>query len=195
MKKHFSKLILLITTLLITSYGFTTIANASADTTNRKADSAYKKEIRNFQKFVKSTWYKFTDITGDGIHEAIVFGKTIGGSGNIWKIYTYKNGKVVNILDSSEYGLDKMVVYKKTKSFYYHRAGHGSENYVFMQLKNGKYQLVAVKGRPQDGTVKWSYSHGNNEEISRNEYNKIIKKLKQGKAIKMNPLKWKKTKS
>lgn len=181
------KLIILITTLLIATVAFSTATYAS---TNSKADVAYKKEVKKIAKTVKSTWYKFTDITGDGVHEAIIFGKENYGSGNIWKIYTYKNSKAKLIFDGGEYGLDKIGVYKKTNSLYYHRAGHGFESYVYMQLKNGKYEVVCAKSRSQNGGS-WSYNN-NQSSISKSTYNNLVKKLAKGKEKKLYPLKWEK---
>lgn len=164
---------------------------ASKASINNKADALYMKKVQRLKKDVKSVWYKFTDITGDDIHEAVIFGKAITGSGNYWKIYTYKGGKTKLLFDGGEYGLDKLVVYKKTKSFYYHRAGHGWEATIFYQLKNGKYKQVAGKGRSFQGVRpgKWSYNNGK-KAISKSAYNKLIRKYKRGKAAKMNPSKW-----
>lgn len=181
------KLIIIITTLLIATFALSTATYAS---TNSKADAAYKKEVKKIAKTVKSTWYKFTDITGDGVHEAIIFGKENYGSGNIWKIYTYKNSKAKLIFDGGEYGLDKIGVYKKTNSLYYHRAGHGFESYVYMQLKNGKYEVVCAKSRSQNGGS-WGYND-NKSSISKSTYNSLVKKLAKGKEKKLYPLKWEK---
>ena len=183
------KLIILITTILITTFALSTATYAS---TNQKADAAYKKEIKKFSKTVKSTWYKLIDITGDGVHEAIVFGKSKYGSGNAWKIYGYKNGNVTLLFDGGEYGLDKIVVYKKTKSFYYHKAGHGFETYAYYQLKNGKYQLVCSKGRSQMEGSSWGYGDSQ-KEITKSQYKKLVNSLSKGKAKKLYPLKWKKS--
>ena len=72
---------------------------ASKAATNSKADALYKEKVQEMKADVKSIWYKFTDITGDGIHEAIIIGKTISGSGNLWKVYTYKSGAAKIVFD------------------------------------------------------------------------------------------------
>ena len=175
--------IILITTILITTFALSTSTYASI---NSKADAAYKKEIKKFSKTVKRTWNKFVDITGDGVHEAIVFGKSKYGSGDTWKIYTYKNGKVKVLFEYSGYGVDKIVAYKKAKSFYYHKIGHGSEAYVWHQLKNGKYQEVCGRVRAQMGDTTWSYGDSQGKQITKSEYKKMVNSLSKAKATKVN---------
>ena len=179
------KLIILITTILIATFALSTATYAS---TNSKADAAYKKEIKKFSKTVKRTWYKLVDITGDGVHEAIVSGKAKEGSGYILKIYTYKNGKVKELFEHRGYGVEKIVAYKKAKSFYYHKIGHGSEAYVWHQLKNGKYQEVCGRGRAQMGDTSWKYSTPQ-KGITKSEYKKLVNSLAKGSVKRIYP--WK----
>ena len=190
MKKNIQTLLFLV--LLVAMICFPVEAASKAET-NRVADALYMDKVQEMKSNVQSIWYKFTDITGDGIHEAMIFGKTIGGSGSLWKIYTYKAGTAKIVFDGSEYGLDKLVVYKRTKSFYYHREGHGWEATFFYQLKNGRYKEVARKTRNNnDKGLKgggWGYKDSK-KRISKVAYNKLIKKYKKGKATKMNTSKW-----
>ena len=76
-------IIIIITTILISIAIFSVTTYAS---TNTKADAAYDKLVNRLKESYRVTRYKYTDITGDGIHEAIIFGKQITDSGTEWRM-------------------------------------------------------------------------------------------------------------
>ena len=187
-------LLLSITTVFPASYTFA----ASQSTKNRRAHALYDKKVTAARKISTSVRYKYFDITGDGVHEALIdYHPKSGGSGHYFCIYTYKNGKVKQLLKEGQYGLDKLTVYKKTGTVIGYGAGHGNEWFRVYKLKNGKYRMIAGKGRrgpaPAVGSVKngaWNYWKSGYQSISKSKYSSIVSKLKKGKARKYELTKW-----
>ena len=154
---------------------------------NKKAVALYEKEAKRI-----NAWRpKYVDITGDGIKEALFYyrPKGRGGSGIDFVIYTYKNGKIKCILSDTNYGLIKIMVYKKSKSFIAYGAGHGGEWYAYFKMKSGEYKYIAEKSRraKNGGSMTngpWYYSTGNGmsyKSLTKSQFNKKIKSIKKGK--------------
>lgn len=170
---------------------------ASESATNKKAHVLYNKKVNNLRKLGTYVAYKYVDISGDGIHEALIeYHPNTGGSGRIFQIYTYKNGKMVRILNSREYGLSKVMVYAKSKSLVYYRAGHGGEGYCYYKLKNGKYQLVASRGRvayagggSYNGS--WYYYNSKDKAITKTKFASLTKGMTTGSKKTMKIQNWK----
>lgn len=169
---------------------------ASLSSKNRKAHILYDKKVKAAKRISTSVQYKYADITGDGVHEAIIdYHPKNGGSGHYFCIYTYKNGKAKQLLKYGQYGLTKLSVYKKTKTIVCYGAGHGGEWYSFLKLKNGKYKEIAGKSRRGiaggwDKNMPWGYWKGNYQSITKKEYTSITQKMKKGKVKKYDLTKW-----
>ena len=181
-------LLLVITTLAITLFMAIPVSAASKAANNKKAVALYEK------KAVKLTHLeakKYVDITGDGVKEAIFYyHPSNAGSGRMFVIYTYKNGKIKKILNDSNYGLEKLIVYRKSKSFIAYGAGHGNEWYCYYKMKSGTYKEVAMKGRSYSSPSypNWYFTKitnspykGNRKELTKAEFNAAIKGVKKGK--------------
>ena len=195
MKKN-RALFMVIMTLLLSAMFCMPVGAASLKQKNAAAVRLYNKKIRaclNQSRLGVSSLC--TDLTGDGVKEVIIdYLPKNGGSGHKLLIYTVKNGKLKNILNSGEYGLEWIKIYKKTKSFVYYRAGHGGEMYVFCQYRNGKFRGVASKGRSTGaaGSRSWIY-YGSKGQISKSKYNSITRKLLKGAKKKYTWTQWKMT--
>lgn len=160
-------------------------AYASTPTQNDKAAQAYAKQARKVEKMGR--WLessKLRDLTGDGIDEAIFTYKLYEGSGRGFLIYTYKSGKVKRLLKTSEYGMYKIVSYKKTKSFITYESGHGGETRTVYRLKSGKFRPVVLKARslfPKRAWNYYRYTSGTKTSATRKAtYTKLVKKLRKG---------------
>ena len=154
---------------------------ASKATTNKKAKALYKKQIEKIKaKNVVYVCYKFADITGDGIVEAMIeyfTGKD--GSGRKFVIYSYKKGKLVKLYSENEYGLQRISVYKKGVVMY--NAGHGHEEYsYYTKSSSGKLKLVGSKGRMIGDGVEWIYRDKSGKELTKAAFDKLVKKTKTG---------------
>lgn len=196
MKKNNKRIILLLMTVLLTALFVTVpVSAASKAEKNKKADTAYDNTRQDLLEKSSGLTWKYTDLTGDGIHEFIAeYNPKIGGPAQ-QVIYTWKNGKVKCILNASVYGMNSIIVYKKSKSLIIHGAGHGGEQYVYYKLQNGKYKTIASKGRQSEngGGIKngpWYYYDSESSSIGKSVFNSLIKGIKKGKKIKLNPLKW-----
>ena len=99
-------------------------------------------------------------------------------------------------VNGGQYGMGKLKVYRKTKSFVMYCSGHGSEHYDYYTMKNGKYKMVASKGRQSTAggsmyTGPWGYSDGSFGEISESEHNSRVAKLRKGSSKTTKVSKWK----
>lgn len=149
-------LVMIIAVFMTGLFATVPVSAASKATKNKKAVALYEKKAKKLRYL---EYKKYVDITGDGIKEAIFYyhPKNIG-SGRRFVIYTYKNGKIKRILYDVNYGLMKMVVYKKSKTFIANGGGHGNTWDRYYKLSNGKYV-----------------------ELSREEFKSEDKKYKRGK--------------
>ena len=145
---------LLISMICLISACFLTVPGvqaASVEKINKQADSKYTVKMKAIRKKSQAMIrYKYVDITGDGIHEALVEykPKTQGGSSQTFDVYTYKNGSVKRILTTTEYGLSRCIYYRKAGSLIIYGAGHGGEWYRYYKLNSsGKYRYTAQKSR------------------------------------------------
>jgi hypothetical protein len=152
---------------------------ATKAATNKKAKKLYKKQINKIiAKGVTSIAYKFADVNGDGITDAMVEYHTgKNGSGRHFTIYSYKGGKLIKLLDEDEYGLEKVIVRKKGIVLYY--CGHGHEEYsYYKKTSTGKFRLTASKGRMLE--AKWIYWNRSGKEVSKTAFNKLVKTITSG---------------
>lgn len=181
-------LLFVITAILLTLTITVPVSAASKATKNKKATALYEKKAASISSKSMLESKKYVDLTGDGIKEAIFYYHPRNtGSGRKFVIYTYKKGKIKKILNDGNYGLENLIVYKKSKSFIAHGAGHGGEWYRYYKLSGGKYKKVATKRRVSvyGGSFKngpWSYFKGADwTDTNKSEFNTIIKSIKKGK--------------
>ena len=152
---------------------------------NKKAKKLYKKQINKIAaKGVVYVAYKYADVNGDGITDAMVeYFSGENGSGRHFTIYSYKNGKLIKLLDEDEYGLQKVIVYKKGIIIYYR--GHGHEEYVyFKKTSTGKIRYFADKSRMLED--EWGYSHN----LTKTAFDKRVKTIKSGSKKTYSVSKW-----
>lgn len=164
---------------------------------NKKAVNEYKAIVEEYSAFSTDVNYIFADINGDGIKEGMIeYHKKSGGSERYFNIFSYKNKKLKRVLHDMEYGLDKVIVYRK-KDLVIYGAGHGAEWYEYFKLKKGKYVRVAEKTRASinGGALKngkWGYytsKAGNLVKAKKKAFKKRIKSIIKGKKKKYS--KWK----
>ena len=182
-------------------FGATTDASVhmkamSTQSKSAKAVKLYQKKAKTLSKNSTYVIYKCKDITGDGVPEMFVENHpgTLG-SGRYFRIYTYNKGKLKCILKTTEYGLSRVKVYRKTNAIVMYCAGHGGENYTFFKKKNGKYRELASKAREaeaggsmQNGPLYYSSQDG---ELSKTQFRRIVGGMEKGKKQSLNIDNWK----
>lgn len=162
----------------------------SASAVNRRALTAYQKKYNTLRRQSRYIANRHLDVTGDGVQELLVERLPGGGSGYILEIYTYKNGTVRQILAHSEYGLEKIVIYKKTGTLVFYGAGHRGVSWArYFRLRSGKYRLTAEK---HNGGGSWKY-FVNDRKASKSNYNNTTTSLKKGKSYYTRVERWNKS--
>ena len=128
------KLIRLITAAFIILFMMTVITGpksqaASLTARNNKAHRVLKKKYNSIYRKHMDITYKYYDVTGDGIHELLMdcYPSSSGGSGHVIYIFQAKGSKAKCILKTTEYGLERISFYKKSKSLVMSMYGHGGE--------------------------------------------------------------------
>lgn len=170
------------------------VTTVKAASTNKKADAAFNTKLKALRGSSQSALsYGYVDITGDGIHEALVEYKpfSLSGSGRQFDVYAYKNGSVKRILTIQEYGLSKVIYYKSVGSLILYGSGHGGQWYSYYKLKsNGKYGFKLQRARTaiaggSSANGSWSYyKNGTGSSvtpISEKSFKKAVAKLETGK--------------
>lgn len=146
---------------------------------DQKAQNAYKRYVKNYlssnQDFPGHS-YKLCDINNDGISE--MFFAYNGGVRTTYKIYTYKQGKIIKMGDFSGCNL---IAYNKNKKQICIEGSNGASHSI-----QTCYKMVSSK---LNQTSKYesisNYSGGNNEtkyyknnkRISAKKYNKFSKRI------------------
>ncbi len=158
---------------------------------NKKADKAYMKLVKKICEEERTIVnYYFIDMTGDGVHEAIIqYHPQDGGSGDVFQIYSYESGKTKLILDDMGYGIYRLDVYKESQTFIMFKAGHGHESQTYYNMVDGMFKYVLMKGRPNaEAEIKpWSYSsYQSDEKISKSKFKKQVNELCKGKKKKID---------
>lgn len=161
-------------------------APAQAASKNEKAHAVYDKKL---SKLTNLEGYRYADVTGDKVDEALVQTHEGGGSGRVFRIYTYKNGKAKKILETAEYGLETITFYKKSKGLILYGAGHGGEWYEYYKLKNGKFKYLAGKSRVAEAgggmyNGPWNY-YKKTKTITKKQFKKRVNGVKKGKKKKV----------
>ncbi len=186
MKKLFVVLFLLALILTVDNS-----ENVSAKSSaNKKADKAYMKLVKNIceEKDVYIR-YCFKDLIGDGVHEAIIqYHPKDGGSGDVFQIYSYENGKTKLILDDGGYGIYQLYSYKNSQTIIIFQSGHGHESQLYYKMTDGEFRCELGKGRSNAGeTGPWYYySYKTYDELSKSEFTKLKKELCKGKKVKFD---------
>ena len=189
MKRNSRRILILMLTVIVTALlAAFPVSAASKAKKNQAAVALYEKKAG---KIVNLEARKYVDITGDGVKEAIFYyHPKNSGSGRKLVIYTYKKGKIKKILSDGNYGLIKLIVYKKSKSFIAYGAGHGNEWYRYFKMKNGKYKEAAMKARTDPAFRKSAWYRtkitnspykGSRKELTVAEFNAAVKGIKKGK--------------
>lgn len=153
---------------------------------NKKAEKAFDKKVASLKKKDPDVYSKYVDLTGDKVSEAVVEYQSGGGSGRVFLVYAYVNGKAKKVLSYQEYGLSKLYAYKSNGSLVAWMAGHGNETYAYFGWKNGKYALVAQRGRvsKKGGAAangSWSYYDGKDQKITKASFQTLIQEVQKGK--------------
>ena len=168
---------------------------ASAASKNRAAKKAYKKIRKKLLKKSTGLSYKLCDLTGDGVYEMFVQYDPKTGGPSLQAVYTFRSGKAKKALGTRIYGLDKIYVYKKSKSLILRGRGHGGEQYVYFKMSGRKYKRAASRARQaiagghwENGP--WYYYSGSDRAISRSGFRSRIKGIKSGSCKTLKPLKW-----
>lgn len=163
---------------------------------NKSLDLLYKNLVEDRLVGSSHVYYKFADITFDGLHEALIEHHPLeGGSGRIFEIFTCQGGEIKTMLKTDEYGLNEIEVYKKSKGFVMGCAGHGAESYWYYKKNGMTYSLVATKGRQNIGgdlgdPGPWGYENGKGEKISKSKFVSLTKPITKGKKRKLDLGKW-----
>ena len=168
-----------------------TTMDAHAAISNTRVCSKYKKKMKSIShNNGTGVSYCYADFDGDRVQEAMITYNAYSGSGQVWQILDYKSGRVKNELKTSEYGLNWVKSYKKSRSFIAYGGGHGGEWYEYYRLKKGKFKKVAEKARlstagGSDHTRSWSYTV-KGRSSSKSKFNKAIRGIASGKCKKLN---------
>lgn len=194
--RHICKMILsilLAAVLLIPVSGYSAVdvQAASTSTKNKKAVKLYDKKTNTLKAKSQYVWYKYVDVTGDGVKEAVINYKlkTEGGSSSTVCVYKYSSGKIKRILKISNYGFSKVISYKKSKGLVLYSAGHGSESYQYFKMSGGKYKYKGMKSRiaKNGGSYyngPWYYYNASASRIKKAKFKSLINGIVSGKAKK-----------
>ena len=197
------KLIRLITAAFIILFMMTVITGpktqaASLTARNNKAHRVLKKKYNSIYRKHMDITYKYYDVTGDGIHELLMdcYPSSSGGSGHVIYIFQAKGSKAKCILKTTEYGLERISFYKKSKSLVMSMYGHGGESHSYYKFKTGKYKCLGTKSRQsvKGGNLNngpWYYYNGSGKNTSKAAFTKTIKGLEKGKAKFTKTSSWK----
>ncbi len=157
---------------------------------NKKAKKLYKKQLDKLNRpDITYYVYKYIDVTGDGIVEALVEYHPAGGSGRKFVIYSYDAGKLVKLCTVGEYGLDRIYFYKN--GFIMHTAGHGHEGCrYYKKSADGKFRMAAMKGRLSEDGAEWVYTNRHGNEVTKATFDRLTRKIKAGSRKVLYPQKW-----
>lgn len=194
MKK--SKTIELLMFLIVICITATTVKSYAANSVNKEVRSAYLKQVKKDKKEYKSNnekiSYAFKDLNGDGIDELI----TYPGYGFCTEIiYTYNKGKVKEIANVGQGDFSKF--YKKNKVLYCERGHMDVYNDEYYKFKGKKlirkaYRLEIVEWDNGANPVTTYEYYINDNNVSKDRYEKYVKKLTKGdKAQSLSKIKWK----
>jgi hypothetical protein len=151
---------------------------------NKDAHAAYEKQIKYYKRLgYRDITYKYADITGNKVDEAVVrytgkkgdnkqYLRILGYSGKINRLLLYKDSPT----------MQKLLVYKKTDSFILYSTKAGSESYTYFTIVGSKYAKVASKTRVT-GTQKkqdWKYYDSEGNKIAQDRFKAITSPLKKG---------------
>ncbi len=121
---------------------------------------------------------------GNGIYELIVAFKykKMGGSSQLFQVYTYNGKNLVCQLNVRQYGYDKVRYSRSSKAFRVYQAARGEDIFYYYKLKRGKYECVAVQGRTTFGTNRaWTFYDGKKNKISKASFMSRIAGTQNGK--------------
>lgn len=194
MKKTWTTfLAFLLSFAFIISLSSPSTAYASTSKVNQKAHAVFEKKIKKIAKSCRdnAVYYKYVDITGNGVHDVVLNYQTDSGSASIYKILTINDSKTKSIFSTTEYGLEKITLYKKSKSIVYYSAGHGGESYTYCKMKKGKYKIIASKSRAslagggaENG--EWNYYDAKFNTLSKSKFKSKVKGIQKGSKKNIN---------
>ncbi len=180
MKKLFKKVVILLVMLILITETTTVVQRVDVSAAGTKsiknnAKKAYKNYVR---KYLPSSagypygMYKLYDINRDGIPEMLFAYQA--GVRSAYKIYTYKKGKIIKMLDVTEGGSGLYRV-KGKKYIVIHTSGGAADGAFTCYKMQGKklvkvseYRNVSTGGEnPQPQEVKF---YKNSKKISKAKY-------------------------
>ena len=171
---------------------------ASLTFKNNQAHKVLKKKYNSIYRKYRDITYKYYDVTGDGVHELLMdcYPTSSGGSGHVVYIFQAKGSAIKCILKTTEYGLERISVYKKSKSLTMSMYGHGGESHSYYKFKAGKFKCFGTKSRQsvKGGNLNngpWYYYNGSGKSTSKAAFTKKTKGLKKGKARVTKTISWK----
>jgi hypothetical protein len=158
---------------------------------NAKAHTAYKKAMATSASFQwlreyidgNGVQYKFMDLNKDKLDELII--ETYHQD----RIFTYHNGKVLDLKATNEIFSSGWVYYYKAKSIVSSGGGH-TGNYwtLYTKIYKGKSKIVAKeygvdydpKTESDLGYIKYKY-YVNGKKVSKSKYKSYVKSITKGK--------------
>lgn len=172
-----------------------TPTEAHAADKNDKARAAYQKAMAQSDEFQwlrdsidgNGVTYKFMDLNKDKIDELIV--DTYQNSG----IFTYRNGKVIDLKATDESFANTWADYYKTKNIVSSRGAHAGRYWtVYTKIQKGKSKIVAKElGYDYDPKTEESYDdegavikyryYVEGKKVSESKYNSYVKSITKGK--------------
>ena len=160
--------------------------------------SVYFMELESLYNRYETVEYALSDVTGDGAVELLAqcYPTEDGGSGSIYLIYTATNNNhdIEKLLETTGYGLEKIICYKESESLVLYFSGHGHESYDYYRMEGGEYEYVASKGRQMadDGNESdesWIY-WSDSAQTSESDFYDTIEGMEDGQATEVNYDEW-----
>lgn len=160
---------------------------AEAASKSKKAKLAYKKYLSSSEQYWGNSYYntsyfKFVikDLNGDGVPEMIVGNKYANMVDSNFRIFTYYNGKIVELTDVYSGKIDK--IYPKKNLIVISGSKQGEYWTYYYKIVNYALQTIAtVKGydylEGHEGKIVYSYYVKDNK-TTKAKFNQYIKKIK-----------------
>ncbi len=156
-------------------------ALSSSASTNKAAKKKYKKMVKKLRKKY-DVYYCIKDLTGDGIAELIAdYHNSKDGSGNRFKIYTFKKGKAKCIFNSGEYGMYSLEYYNNNyNALVMSCAGHGGSYDAYYYFNGKKFEWAAESSQSDYSDEVYYRTVDYPEEATEAEFDEIADLITDG---------------